>query len=75
MNEEYFPSEGERVTINIGTIDYSQELWKIQLLVEKLKNEPDIINSVDSWFLEFKRYIEDNQLVQGTFVRSHLFPS
>lgn len=71
-NEKYFPKEGERVTINIGPIDYSNELWKIDLLVDKLKNETAIVSSVDSWYSDFKDYMEKNDLVQDFFETFHV---
>eukprot|EP00095_Tigriopus_kingsejongensis_P012251 snap_masked-scaffold472_size162276-processed-gene-0.4 protein:Tk12251 transcript:snap_masked-scaffold472_size162276-processed-gene-0.4-mRNA-1 annotation:"hypothetical protein DAPPUDRAFT_306990" len=71
-NEKFFPEEGERVTINIGPIDYSEELWKINLLVDKLKNETEIVSSVDSWFSGFKDYMEKNDLVQDFFETFHV---
>merc|ERR1711935_677621 len=57
-NELYFPGSGDRVTINIGEIDYSNELWKVEALVEELKNQTDIVTSVESWLTDFKPYVE-----------------
>ena len=51
------------MTINIGDIDYSKELAKVGKLVQKLQNETEIVTKVDSWFTEFKDYIEGNGLV------------
>ena len=65
-NEKYFPGSGDRVTVNIGEIDYDHELWKVEALVNELKNQTDIITSVDSWLSDFRPYVEDNQLVKGT---------
>ena len=53
-NEKYFPGSGDRVTVNIGEIDYDHELWKVEALVNKLKNQTDIITSVDSWLSDFR---------------------
>ena len=66
-NELYFPGSGDRVTINIGDIDYTKELWKVEALVDDLKNQTDIVTSVESWLSDFKPYVEDNELVSGTF--------
>ena len=51
------------MTINIGDIDYSKELAKVGKLVQKLQNETEIVTKVDSWFTEFKDYVEGNGLV------------
>merc|ERR1719270_93837 len=64
-NELYFPGSGDRVTINIGDIDYTKELWKVEALVDDLKNQTDIVTSVESWLSDFKPYVEDNELVSG----------
>ena len=64
-NEKYFPGSGDRVTVNIGEIDYDHELWKVEALVNELKNQTDIVTSVDSWLSDFRPYVEDNQLVKG----------
>lgn len=66
-NQEYFPTDGERVTITIGKIDYTNELWKVADLVEKLSHEEDIVSVVDSWLTGFKDYLEGNKLVQDLF--------
>ena len=42
------------------------ELWKVEALVNELKNQTDIVTSVDSWLSDFRPYVEDNQLVKGT---------
>ena len=41
-------------------------MWKVEALVNELKNQTDIITSVDSWLSDFRPYVEDNQLVKGT---------
>lgn len=63
--EKYFPASGEKVTINIGEIDYSQELWKVESLVHQLEEEKEIVTSVESWLTDFRSYVESNQLIQG----------
>ncbi len=65
VTEQYFPESGERVTVNIGEIDYSRELWKIEELVKLLSKEEDIISEVDSWLTGFRKYLENNQLIEG----------
>ena len=69
-NEKYFPGSGDRVTVNIGEIDYDHELWKVEALVNELKNQTDIVTSVDSWLSDFRPYVEDNQLVKGMCTNS-----
>ncbi len=64
--DEFFPGSGERVTINIGAINYRDELWKVEALVRDLENQKDIVTSVDSWFSQFRNYVEQNHLVRGT---------
>lgn len=63
--EEYFPNKGERVTINIGEIDYEHELWKVEALIQALEEETDIVTNVDSWLGQFRSYVTDNKLIQG----------
>ena len=65
-NEKYFPGSGDRVTVNIGEIDYAKEYWKVEALIDDLKNQTDIITSVDSWLSDFKPYVDDNELFKGT---------
>ena len=66
--DKYFPESGEKVTINIGDIDYREELWKVEALVEDIQNQTDIVTSVDSWLTNFKTYVESNQLIRGIFL-------
>jgi len=64
-NTQHFPKAGETVKIKIATIDYSNELPKIDSLVARLEQETDILSSVDSWYTKFKTYTEENDLVDG----------
>ena len=68
MTEEYFPESGERVTVNIGHINYTEELWKIEKLVTLLLEEDNIVSSVDSWLIGFRDYVESNNLFDGIYV-------
>jgi len=63
VNNDYFPKEGERVVVNIGDIDYTAELSKLDGLVSALLNETEIISQVDSWYIEFRKYATENHLV------------
>ena len=64
-NREYFPGSGTRVKINIDNIDYD-EFWKLSSLVEALEAQDDIVSSVDSWWSEFTKYVEENDLFDGS---------
>lgn len=64
-NEEFFPNNGELVTINIENIDYARDLTKIQYLIEQFKNETAIVASVESWLQEFAVFLSDSKDVQG----------
>jgi len=59
-NAEYFPSDGERVTVYLTQLDWPQELGKFEKLVDSLENSPDIIKSVDSWYYSFKEFSNSN---------------
>ncbi|XP_023328081.1 Niemann-Pick C1 protein [Eurytemora carolleeae] len=63
-NTEYFPKEGERVIVNIGDIDYNNELHKLENLVGALVNETEILSAVDSWYLEFRKFAVGKNLVE-----------
>lgn len=49
-NKEYFPNEGERVTVYIAGVNYSSDLSKIGHFVNDLENRKDIVSSVNAWF-------------------------
>ena len=60
-----FPSKGERVLI-ISEGGASLDLKKLDWLTNELKNQNDIVTKVDSWYLTFKKYYEDNyEAVKG----------
>ena len=59
-NTEYFPGDGERVTVYLTQLDWPQELGKIEKLVTSLENSPSIIKSVDSWYPSFKEFSNSN---------------
>ena len=61
-NSRLFPSQGEQVTVFLAGLDLPNELAKLDMVHEKLKEQEDIIapRSVDSWYLDFKAYVNKN---------------
>ena len=59
-DEEFFPSEGEVVTVYMTELDYPGELDKIEDLVYSLDNATDIVASTNSWWPEYKDYLNNN---------------
>ena len=54
--KKYFPSDGDRVTIYCSGIDPVNEFEKLNKLAMDIKNQPDIVTSVDSWTFKFTEY-------------------
>merc|ERR1711892_1406909 len=63
-NTLHFPKEGETVKINIAQID-NNELPKLDSLVSRLEQVTAILSSVNAWYTDFKKYTEENDLVDG----------
>ena len=61
-NSRLFPSQGEQVTVFLEGLDLPTELAKLDLVHQQLKQQNDIIapHSVDSWYLDFKAYVNKN---------------
>ena len=61
-NSRLFPSQGEQVTVFLAGLDLPNELAKLDMVHEQLKKQEDIIapRSVDSWYLDFKSYVNKN---------------
>jgi Niemann-Pick C1 protein len=59
-NAKYFPFGGDRVTIYCSSVDYINEFDKLDQLAKDLSNQTDIVDQVDSWTTDFRRYLEDN---------------
>eukprot|EP00095_Tigriopus_kingsejongensis_P000432 maker-scaffold171_size289870-snap-gene-1.38 protein:Tk00432 transcript:maker-scaffold171_size289870-snap-gene-1.38-mRNA-1 annotation:"conserved hypothetical protein" len=57
---EYFPNNGEVVTVYLTDIDYPQELMKIDNLAKDLMGATDIIRSSSPWFPEYQEYVNDH---------------
>ena len=59
-NELYFPSQGEQVNLFMENLDLPSEFDKLELIHNELADQSDIINSLDSWYLDFKKYMNDH---------------
>lgn len=59
-NSIYFPSQGEKVNLFMENLDLPNEIDKLELVHEQLAEQDDIINSLDSWYLDFKEYMNDH---------------
>ena len=61
-NSRLFPSQGEQVTVFLEGLDLPTELAKLDLVHQQLKAQNDVIapHSVDSWYLDFKAYVNKN---------------
>ena len=56
-NKIYFPFGGDRVKVWIAEVpDYHQEFRGLNDMSKELAEQTDIIDSVDSWTLDFDRY-------------------
>ena len=54
--KKYFPAGGDRVTIYCSGIDTSGEFEKLNQLATDIKQQTDIVDSVDSWTFKFTDY-------------------
>lgn len=61
-NSIHFPSQGEKVTVFMENLDLPKDLAKLDKVHEELAAQEDIIHSVDSWYLDFKKYMNTNFL-------------
>ena len=59
-NSIYFPSQGEKVNLFMENLDLPSELSKLERVHRQLAEQEDIINSLDSWYLDFKKYMNDH---------------
>lgn len=56
--KEYYPEMGSDASIIIGKINYTQDMPKLILLAEKIKNSSTVLHQIDAWPLDFKTFIE-----------------
>ena len=61
----YFPSQGEKVHIFFTDLKLPEELLKLDHVVNNLESQTDIISSIDSWYLGFKKYYQTNFASEG----------
>jgi len=61
-NSIHFPSQGEKVTVFMENLDLPADLAKLDKIHEELKAQDDIIHSIDSWYLDFKKYMNEHFL-------------
>lgn len=54
---EFFPSDGEVVTVYMTELDYPNELDQINNLALTLAESTDIVRSTNSWFPDYAEYI------------------
>ena len=59
-NSLYFPSQGEKVNVFLENLDLPSEFDKLEFLHNQLEQKTDIINSLDSWYIDFKTYMNDH---------------
>jgi len=64
QNALNFPSQGEKVTVFMENLDLPADLLKLDKMHEDLAAETDIIVSFDSWYLDFKKYMNKYFLTQ-----------
>ena len=63
LNKQYFPSEGEIGTIYFNGVNLPEDIPKIQSLAIELRNNKDIIDSVDSWTSNYQQFLYQNNNV------------
>jgi len=56
-NYQYFPSQGEKVNVFMENLDLPKDLKKLDKVHEELAAQEDIIHSIDSWYIDFKKYM------------------
>jgi len=56
-HKKYFAMDGERGTIYIKETNYTENFEKLEAMVTKLENEEHIIRSIDSWYMQFKKFL------------------
>ena len=66
-NSIYFPSQGEKVNLFMENLDLPSEIDKLEFVHNQLAEQDDIIHSLDSWYLDFKDYMNDH-FYAGNFV-------
>jgi len=59
-NEFYFPSRGEQVNLFMENLHLPSEFDKLEYVHQQFLNQTDIINSLDSWYLDFQKYMRDH---------------
>ena len=63
-NKLYFPFGGDRVTVWIASSDTDQDIYSdfpaLNQMAEDLSAQGDIVNSVDSWTIDFSRYTKQH---------------
>eukprot|EP00092_Neocalanus_flemingeri_P008175 GFUD01008815.1.p1 GENE.GFUD01008815.1~~GFUD01008815.1.p1 ORF type:complete len:989 (+),score=163.46 GFUD01008815.1:223-3189(+) len=64
-NAIHFPSQGEKVTVFMENLDLPNDLAKLDRMHEELAAQDDIIHSLDSWYLDFKKYMNTNFLADN----------
>jgi len=56
-NSIHFPSQGEKVNVFMENLDLPKDLKKLDKVHEELAAATDIIHSIDSWYIDFKKYM------------------
>lgn len=59
-SNQYFPNDGEVVTVYVKEVNYSTDLAKIDQMMQQLEHEKLIVSSVDGWYSTFKEYTKKN---------------
>ncbi|KAL1497076.1 hypothetical protein ABEB36_008097 [Hypothenemus hampei] len=57
IREHYFPHVGWDAGLYMGALNYSAELQKIKLAVDKLENMTDITSNIMSWIEPFRTFV------------------
>jgi len=58
-NSLYFPSQGEKVNLFLENLDLPADFDKLQMIHEALGEQKDIIHSIDSWYLDYRKYMQE----------------
>lgn len=56
----YYPDRGYEAQVIMGNLNYTQEMTKILLLSEQIKNETNVLDNVQSWIIPFRDFVNIN---------------
>ena len=74
LNKQYFPSEGEIGTIYFNGVDLPRDIAKVESLAIELRNNKDIIESVDSWTSNYQEFLyKNNNITDVSLINETMF--